>query len=204
MERMKKTPSDAGHERALTLLEILIVLAILVVLFVFGSQALVGIQGSFQLSQAGQELRSAFSEARLASIARNRILEVRLCLPDDDEIQPFVYVVEYSRDGDVTLHHRVKWFPSGIGFRQEEGWSSLLSRDRSRGDVELPKAGSNYAFVPIVFRPDGTTALADQTATDSQRHFVTLARPDAGDALDANFYTIEIDPHNGTVNSFRP
>jgi len=103
---MKPCNEQAG----LSLIEILAVIAIMSLLLALAGPSIVGVQGAFQISQAGHEVRTAFSEARLAAVAVNRLVEVRMGFPVDAGLGNFVCVVEYDTQGTPQLFNRVMWF----------------------------------------------------------------------------------------------
>lgn len=67
---------------------------------------------------------------------------------------------------------------------------------------KLPRVGTNYAYFYFQFRPDGSTTL-DAT----KQWYATLHTLVSGDKLTAppsNFFTVSIDPVQGSTRVFRP
>lgn len=77
-------------------------------------------------------------------------------------------------------------------------------------DPSIFNVGTTYTYVAFQFRPDGSTTLDQITSIiGTWGCFLTLHQLSSGDpvaktALPKNYYTIQIDPNNGHVNSYRP
>ena len=66
----------------------------------------------------------------------------------------------------------------------------------------LPRVKTNYSYYKIDFRADGTTSLNPNVSW-----FLTLHALSSGDVMTSppsNFYTVELDPVQGSTRSFRP
>lgn len=188
---------------AFSLIELLVVVAIVITLMAIGVTALTGVGRSYRLTQAGQEIRDLLSGARMTAIARNRLIEVRFVQPQGEPLPTHIAVLERSGDNQLSLAGRVVPLPQNIRFSSSSGAASLLEGDATPGDFALPGLGTSYSFYALRFRPDGSTDLPWTPAT-RPRYFFTLQIDTDRKEPPSNFFTVEIDPLNGTLTTFRP
>ena len=200
--------------RAFTIVELLTVIAIVSVLIsvsVWGS-------GSFMrniyLGEGMHDLVAELGRGRQAAISDNHDVEIRFYLTTDAEAKTSVYrsfqLFEYDDTGSAHPLDKVHWLPTGIVLNGNATVSPLLAPEQRKvwsgaSDTKpsIPGFGFDYDACSFRFRAGGGTDLTAATA----QCFVTLqSRNDGADRPDlpANYATVQVDPGNGTVRSYRP
>ena len=209
-----------------TLLELLTVMAIMIIMMGLASPALTSIMKGSQLTQAGQTVTDQLALSQQTAIAKNHAVEVRLYQFSDSEtpgeaaangkyraLQSF----EILTSGSAIPLGKCKRLPALIVIDSGSTLSTLISEagkststalhvpsaaSGSELQVSIPSVGMSYNSVAFRFRPDGSTELPS-----NQKWFLTLHSLNDGDNLTkvpANFVTLQIDPANGHIRTFRP
>lgn len=187
-------------------MELLAVIAIFSVLMLLATGALSGVLHSYRLAQAGQEVHDLLVGARMECIARNRLGEVRFCRRNGEDSFRHVAFLERDASGQLSLRRQVLRLPETVIFSDAANLSSLFAVELGNEPFPLPTLGSDYTYYSFQFRPDGSTDIPWDVSEEQgdQRHFVTLQLERETGSPPANFFTIEIDPRNGTITTFRP
>jgi uncharacterized protein (TIGR02596 family) len=221
-------------KRAFSLVELLVVIAVIGIVATFAVPAVQGMLRGTSLSTASGSLIDQMSLARQHALSKNRIVEVRFYrfadneipgeIPDDPMTGHFraFQFFEMSEAGVVVPVGKVIRFPDSIIMNPGEVLSNLLMEDPNKLvsaqtglDVEMPRGvGYNYKYVAFRFFPDGTTSLSP-TGTAGKpssggRWFITihaiadLVRTQNNTVPPPNFVTWMIDPVSGTSKTLRP
>ncbi len=199
-----------------TLLELLVVVAIMGIVAAFATPSVVAILRGANITQGGRLIEGQLQAARQQALAANRTVEVRFYTFQNvgmaqsasffQGIQSFVVA-----SGSSTPLDKPYYVPSGIIMDSGSGsptLSSLLSGSSQLGSTTgvllgaASNGGQNYSYCSFQFRPDGSTSLSQTSPW-----FVTLHNATDGDNLSAapaNFYTIQIDPAYGHIHDFQP
>lgn len=200
---------------AFSLLELLIVIAILGLLAVITVPALSSAMQGIKITQGTQLLLDQFTLARQLAVSKNRAVETRLysyadpSIPGSSKSYRGVQNFELLDDGTAKPLDKMVRLPSELILDSSASLSPLLSASRAKQwtatdtQTRLPDIGTSYDTRAIVFRPNGYTDLA----VGGQTWFVTLHTANAGDNLSAlppNFSVIQIDPWTGRTSIFRP
>jgi uncharacterized protein (TIGR02596 family) len=193
-------------------MEMLVVILIISIIATFAVPVVTGINRSSQLSRGTQILSDQLNLARQTAIARNRQVEVRLYKYADPE-QPNslaafrgMQTLEVLSPRAVSPLDRLQTLPTAVIIDSSATLSSLLDPNKKQlvsGSDPLPRMGTNYQYVALRFRPDGSTDLLPTQGP----WFLTVHEEISGDGLTkppANFTTLEIDPINGGIKFFRP
>lgn len=208
--------SAASAPRGFTLLELLMVIAILALAMALIVPAIEPLFRSSGLSQAADQVTSTLSLARQTAIVRNRPVEVRLYRYADAGEQPpgrfhglQAFVIESNPDIKIaTALGRKQTLPATVCISAAEELSSLmnpsLASQVSGNDLmqRIPTIDLNYTAVCFRFLPDGSTNLPS-----TSKAFLTLvssAVPDTSTTPPPNFATLLIQPSNGKVKLLRP
>jgi len=179
--------------RAVTLIELLCVVAILSLLAAASVTPIGSVVQSSRLNGVANELINELNQARHSAIAKNRVVECRLYERADgaiDEVQLWIY--DPSRSTATPLDRKII-FDNPVVIAANTTWSSALKS----APVKAPSEASPY--VAFRFRPDGSTDLpASSPAT-----LTLISQPGAEpSALKTLFFTAQIDPVTGLVRGY--
>ncbi|HSH94419.1 MAG TPA: Verru_Chthon cassette protein D [Roseimicrobium sp.] len=223
MKGFSHRPAGASLRKArplaFTLIEMMVVIAIIAIIAAFVTPVAGSLLKASQLTQAGQLVVGQLSLARQTALSRNLPIEVRLYRFGDPEIpgenkgkyrafQSF----EVQPNGAVLPLGQLSRLPQTVIIDSSGALSSILNqtqRPASTPSASAPKVpGVEYAYeyVAFRFRPDGSTDLREP-AEPAKQWFLTLHGINDGDARPTpppNFETIQINPFNGNIRTFRP
>lgn len=214
---LNKVPAN---KPGFTLVELLVVMAIIGLLAAMVAPAATSMMKGTQLTQAGQIVHDQIAFARQTALAKNRSVEVRFYrygdpeLPGEKASDPSsgkfraIQIFEVLDDGTTSALTKIQRLPTSIVIDAGATLSTLLAKQKEWNattdpQVKIPRIGTSYDCSSFRFLPDGTTDLP-KSGTLS---FVTVHGMNDGDNLTkppANFATIQVDAHNGHVRSFRP
>ncbi|MFV0338374.1 MAG: Verru_Chthon cassette protein D [Chthoniobacterales bacterium] len=209
---MQIAPPIPATRRAFSLVETLTVIALIAVLAGLTLPAVNHIQSASALTTTSGQLMDLLNLARQQSLTQNRPVEVRFYkLPDPSDASRLLWrgVQIFKIDnGTATPLDRPSYFPPQVKISENTDYSNIL--DDSRSDItsgsgsdiglSLPGVGTNYSYRAFRFRPNGTTTLASPI-------FATLQPSNArseGNAPAANWFTVQVDSLNGSIQTFRP
>lgn len=200
---------------AFSLLELLIVMAILALIAVLTMPALSSAMQGYRITQGTQILLDQITLARQLALSKNRAVETRIysykdpSVPGSERFFRAVQNFELQDDGTAKPLAKMVRLPSETILDSSSSLSPLLSSSRSKQwtstdtQTSLPEIGTAYDTRVIVFRPSGYTDIP----ANGQSWFITLHAANAGDNLSSlpkNFSIIQIDPWTGRTYVFRP
>jgi uncharacterized protein (TIGR02596 family) len=203
-----------------TLVELLVVMAILGLTVALISPSVKGLMQGSQLTQAGSKVTGFLGLARQTAISQNRCVEVRFYNCGDPlsgsgsgdawrirAMQSFAV----QDSGAVAALGKVQHLPDMAIVDGGSALSSIFDSNKrvynASPTLSIPRFNKSYGYYALQFRPDGSTDLSPTISGSSQLWFVTLHSIRDGDKLTTpphNFWTIQIDSINGTVTSYRP
>jgi uncharacterized protein (TIGR02596 family) len=220
--------------RAFTLVELLAVMAVIAIVIAFAVPAATQIMRGSQLTQGSQQLADQLSYARQIALARNRAIEVRVYrfsdpeTPGEDVNRPEMgkwrafQIFEQLENGAMLPVGPMQRLPRMVVIDGDR-YSTLIKHFNGGTPItaaadmtapELPvevgtrKVGRNYQYVTFQFLPDGSTNLPAQVrggASDDTWHLTLVNLSDENREISGiNFFTVQLDPVNGTLKSFRP
>jgi uncharacterized protein (TIGR02596 family) len=214
-----------------SLIELLVVCAIIGVIVGFTIPAATTLMRGSALTQGSQLLGDQFALARQLALSRNHPVEMRFYkyadpeTPGEDSKEPSTWryrafqSFEILENGAAIPVNKMQMLPNAVVM--SSGRLSTLLDETVRGtakkpadnDPEIPRIPSkkvaktdSYVYQSFRFRPDGSTDLS--TAGDVQ-WYVTLLGINDRQAEEStkpppNFFTLQVDPVSGTARSFRP
>lgn len=197
MESMKKN--------AFSLLELLVVMAIIALMAAFAMPAITSMMAGSNLNRGGQLFADEFSFARQTALTKNRSVEVRFIqIPDSLGVLKYRAVQLWLADeaGNRAPLGKLKILPDGIV--PVESLSPLIFGGGAMvsGEVDLAGRGS-HSFKAFHFRPSGGTDIPSNGLATAPG-YLTLKNETAQESPPANFYTIQINPITGKATIFRP
>lgn len=198
------------NRRGFTLVELLVVLAVVAMLLLLAVPSLVGSSAATQLTTAGDLLLNRLSEAQQEAIASDSEIQVSFYkrtnprgLESAPQVRSFRTFVldslhyEGAGKGDSADSTAETRLPEGIVISSKPKITSFFD---SAPELE-GGSGAGEPKLYLTFLPDGSTSLPP-----GNPWFLTLVseESEATQGVPANFYTIQIDPVTGRIRSFRP
>lgn len=202
------------RRRGMTLIEMMVVLVIVAGLLALMVGPLAGVMEANRLTESGQSLAFRISMARQMALTDNHPVEMRFYIHDDDNGAHGVHATQLFALDDETdngtrpLEGAVA-LATGI-YIPETALSPLFGGGGNGAappaipaDVE-PFKSMEAQYRKVVFYPNGATSITQPL----RQAYVTLCstRADASDpeTPPLNYFTIQIDPINGTSKTYRP
>ncbi len=204
---------------AFTLVELLVVMAIMIILLALVLPATTSLMRSMNIGRAASMITDEMNFARQTALARNRDVEVRLyAFPStvNNSQKQYRAIRTLLADGtDATKSvplSRIKYLPDPIIISKDTTFSTILDyANSSRSGLvhtneTIPSSGS-VEYVSFLFRANGGTSLKP-LSPPTGNWFITLyaenAALDGANGLPKNYFTAQIDPVTGRVRSYRP
>ena len=219
----------ASRRQAFSLIELIIVIAVIVIIASFTMPAMNTILKGSHLTQASGILVGQINIARQQALSRNRVIEVRFYRYADPEI-PGETLADPSRGKYRAMQMFEVQQPSGIAlpidkiqplpggtifaYSDSQGLSSLLDKGTAgapkrpgsddKTAPRLPRGVDfNYEYASFRFNPDGST---DKSPT--AKWFITVVnmndKIEGADKPPPNFFTVQVDPVSGATRTYRP
>ena len=206
-----------------TMVELLVVMAIMTILAALSIPAILGVMRSSSLTTGSNRLVDQLNICRQFAMTKNCQVEFRFYqLPDPNaaaSAAPSVYRAfqGFSLDYGGTQTNaitKVMYLPSQIYMSSNSTASTLLTTNNPPYYVPGTTAGNalgiyppaSYNYLDFHFKPDGST---DLTPSFASPWYVSLANQhdmiqNATTGLPANFITVQIDASTGRARYFRP
>jgi len=180
--------------RAFSLLELLIVIAIIAILTSLAIPAFNSIGKSQSLGAAIRNLEEAMQNARKKAVTSNRIVEFRIRKTVDGTSYNAYDTVAFNEFGTQPKPvSRVSTLPTGFVFGKNK--SSILQELPERTSTDVPVVYHSFRFMP-----DGSTDLSETKKWNlTILHESALTKPDSPNVASAS-----ISPTTGDVTTYRP
>jgi len=196
------------------LIELLVVVVIIAILIGMTIPAFNSLMNTRGVTQAADMLINQLSYARQAAVGQSMKMEFRFLsykdpsLPGDPAggachaVQ--VYLINAQSISQPLT--KVVTLPDSVVMDSGTNFSSLLSGASypSNGATppSIPRVGTSYTYHSFIFNSDGSTDLAP-----GNQWFVTVhnaRQQPSGQTPPHDFATVEIDPLDGSLRTFRP
>ncbi len=213
MDQVRRTQFELEKDRmpvrclqrcaAFSLLEILVVLAIIAMLSAFAIPSLRSVMVGANLNRSGQMVSDQMVFARQEAVTKNREVQVRFYYLSTKEIKGWrgvqVWRSDQTANGLVeTPVSRLVVLADGIIMNLER--SPLLNADGTLvGSTRLALYGDSK-YSGFRYRSNGSPA----SSVTEENNFVTLQHVAAKGNPPANYYTIQVNPITGKAIVFHP
>jgi uncharacterized protein (TIGR02596 family) len=227
---MKTTLSRSALRRAFTLVEILIVLAIIAMLLFLTIPGLTDVLKGSKLTSTADQIITDIGIARQTAIKESVPVEVRFYKfrnPDAKNAERFAAYQcfrlrqdlnspsDYTADRvPVPVFEKIRVIPQGVVLVDAKQWSPLIAdedmhkdRGRIRGVIpgEMDTEATYYSFV---INPEGETSL---DRSGAKQWYITLVTESEYQKVSDpvalkpnNFITLQVDPYTANVRRYQP
>ena len=186
---------------AFSLLELLIVVAIMITLMALATPALTSLLDSGNLARGGQVLADEINLARQLAASQNRVVEVRILKHDTPPGFGSLQIWGNDAGGASVPLGKVMKLPQSIVISENTTVSAALEKTPTGTmPTNSSLSGKSYAYLRI--RPSG--AVDPSLAMSNFFFSVVSARSGSNSALPPNYVTIQINPLTGTPLVYRP
>jgi len=211
------------ESRGFTLLELLVVMAIIAVITGLAMPAVNSVIQGSQLTHAALMVGDQLNLARQSALSRNRSVEVRFYqYADSGAVGEAVadpasgkyramQTFEIQESGSAFALGKMQYISPSIIMDSGSALSTLLAASQQKTwvsvldpQVSLPRIGTRYNCRAFRFLPGGSTNLS---RAQGALWFLTLHDLHSGDSLavpPANFYCLCVDASNGHIQAFQP
>jgi uncharacterized protein (TIGR02596 family) len=219
LQHSENLGSPGCHRQGFSLMELLIVIAMMGIVATMVTPVCVATLRGMQLTTGARKFSDQLKYARQQALAKNRSVEVRFYQYSDPEqgenvgpsslakyraIQLFEISDDPNTSGDTYIAvGKIVQLPPSIILDQGSTLSSIIPVVALSGTLSIPRVGTKYNFSKFRFRSDGSTDLP----RGSGLQFLTLHDAASGDSLvniPPNYVTLQIDPSNGHITTHRP
>jgi uncharacterized protein (TIGR02596 family) len=199
--------------RGFTIIELLLVVGVIAIVISLIVPAVQGFLQSQRLTAATSTLLGDLGEAQQLAQTLSRAVEIRIysyqdtSRPGTTPTYHAYQVFERLPGGVMVPRRQPTQLDTGIIVASDPRFTTLFKlgeKTPTPQDPVLPQADRNYKYISVQFIPGGSVSLP-RGATD--RWCLTLVNESnylQPAVLPANFSTIQIDPHNGSLRLLRP
>jgi uncharacterized protein (TIGR02596 family) len=214
-----KLPAAPMTARGFTLVELLVVLAVISIVSTLTIMAFRGVNSALNLSSATQEISAELTNARQTALTLDETVQVRFYqFPDTtgaSTTKEFQAMQTFeTRDNPPLPLDKIVYLPSNIMISGSGTYSPPLSSSNvtpttpaaSDPLINLNGVGQNYTYVAISFKSNGTIDTTAYTGTwYTGSWFITLFEKRYASATQlVNYTTVSIDPQDGRLRIFQP
>lgn len=215
----RRASSALYNKRAFSLIEMLIVVSVVGILLAFAAPQLFSLIQSTSLTSEGTALRNRLSQAQQIALSQNTDVEVRFfSMKDagnaelDNAYRGFQFYRynEYGQLLPVSQFFRIRPpivinEPLSTLVQGNSGGGNFLSPSKGTAPIPVVSDLQTFDYVSFRFKPDGSTDLPGRSKDGNDTWYFTLTKGLPTDAaVPDNYFTVQLDPFNGRVTSYRP
>jgi len=206
----------AAFQAGFTLVELLVVMAIMGILFYLVFPATASLQTSNNISFAGQSVGDQINNARQLAASRNLVVEARFITPAASPYTGFTVMQLWAPNetGTSVALDRPLTLPTGIevsGSPTKISGNTLspLLTTYAAAAQAMPTGPTAGNYVSFYIRPDGNVISTGTTAVPAppiESYYFTVlpVQSDATTTVPKNYLTVQVNPDTGHVLIFRP
>jgi len=189
VRRVRRQAAQPESRQGMTLLEILLVLAVLAFISAMAWPSIRGAYGTYKLHAAADQVRSGLNKARNAAMTTGRVHMFRFQTNGDQYVvQPWSgdvadaisddEAIPAGKDAAVTIDNKGNARPEhlvdGVRFLAGEMAATARSQMVVENDQGTKEAGSDWGS-PILFFSDGTSVDAVVRIYNERKNMVPIA-----------------------------
>ena len=213
-----RVPAQKPHllRGGFTLIEMLLVIAIMSILMVLSFNSIHNLVGSTDLSTSAVTVVDALNMARQRALSMNHPVEVRFYkVPPKTGSAPSgsptayraLGIYEINENGP-RLMQKLVYLANSAEFSNSASFGTLLSfTPLASADLSIGGSTLTCDYHCFQFLPDGTTNLDLQPASASDTWHVMIFNsnhPPTSSTPPANYVSIQLDPVSGRTETFQP
>jgi len=214
-----KIPSHfSAHARGFSLVELLVVLAVISIVSTLTIMAFRGVNSALNLSSASQQVSAELTNARQTALTLDETVQVRFYqFPDTtgaSTTKEFQAMQTFeTRDNPPQPLDKIVYLPSNIMISGSGTYSPPLSSSNVTPTtpistdpfINLNGIGQNYTYVAVAFKSNGTIDTTALSGSWTGSWFITLFEKKYVSATNlVNYTTVSIDPQDGRLRIFQP
>lgn len=205
--RPKPNTGKRCANTAFTLIEMLVVVALMLIFLSLAVPAVSSVLAGVNLGRGGQQIADQIMLGRQNALTRNCSVEVRFIHLDERPTPGYRALQIWMVDEtglDRTPISRIVKLPDGVLINSNSSFSPLLFGDGATvsGHANFPSLGSRE-YTGFRFRANGQTDIPTGSGTNTV-NYITLQGANDRDDPPRNFFAIQVNPLTGTVATFRP
>ena len=207
------------HLSAFSLIELLIVIAIITVMASLMGPTLNSALRGTALTQATDKVIGVLSFAHQTALTKAQTVEVRFYsyvdpeTPGDTGQGHAIQALSIDDSGNATPLMKAQTLPQTVvmttnSFNTQSSASTLLGLINSSSTNSIPRVGTKYTCASFQFYRSGATSLANSSQTTNVWSVTLVNAADLlgakGSTLPPNYATLVVDPFNGSLKTYRP
>jgi len=212
----KRALAPKSGAAGFSLVELLVVLAVIAILAYFAAPLSSLLQEANSLAFAGQLVGDELAVARQYAASSNQTVYVRFIRPPTSAgIQGYSYMQLWRADPANSVNYlpvdRIVKLPTGIEISSNSTLSPLATAaNLNTGTMPLggPVGGNTFYYLTI--RPDGNvlekSSSTASAASNLPNYFFTIlpTRYDSNTVLPKNYVSIQVNPDTANTQVYRP